>query len=193
MAYRKTETIIATQDAMRRAIVYATRDVIALRGVEAVTVDAVAKLARCSVGLLYKHFANKDELIAAATAWQLADDLAAMREASIGADGIEALARALAAFYNRLKRPRMVKAMLDQPLYRDGVRDELSRLIKGVSALPQEEQKMAADAMLGALHGIFRASDGILQTNRAAAFALRIAGVSSGAANKALSRYSIAE
>ncbi len=190
MVYRETEATKANAAAKRAAIIGATIDIIARHGAEAVTVDLVAERVKGSVGMLYRYFPDKNEMIAAATARLLMADIMAMREATDGIDGVGALARGIIVLYSRMDRPRLVRAMLDRPQYREGIRDELAGLLRAASDMPARERRAAADAMLGALYGIYRASGGgTLQAKTAAMFALRCAGLSDVLARKAIEKF----
>ena len=191
MAYRKTEKVLANLEARRNSILASAIDVIAKSGMEGLTTDAVAARAAVAVGLIYKYYPDKTELIAAVFAHLLARDLAAMRDAAIvEKTPLPALAAAIAVFFARLDNAHLVRAMASAPVYQLGVRVELERLIRATDMdLTPKARTLAAAGALGALYGFFAVSDG--SKNRAPAailFALRGIGVSDAVARKVVAR-----
>lgn len=196
MVYRKTEAVLASLEAKRQGIIDSTIAIIARYGVEAVTVDLVAERAKGSVGMLYKYFPDKTEIIAAAVDLLLQRDLEAMRAAEAEASGADAMRyiSALMVFYTRMEKPRLVRALFETPAYREAVRDEIARIIPYVSDMKPKERGMAANAVLGVLYGVFQASgSGVVSARSAVLFALRCVGLSDGVARRSLDRYSLQE
>jgi AcrR family transcriptional regulator len=194
MAYRKTEKVLAALEARRSSILASAIDVIAKSGMESLTTDAVASRAAIGVGLIYKYYPDKTELVAAVVAHLLARDLAAMRSAADGEkDALQALAAAIAAFFARLDNAHLVRAMTGAPVYQLGIRVELERLIRATNLdLTAKGRTLAAAGALGALYGFFGVSDG--SKNRAPAavlFALRGIGVSGAVARKVLDHFPV--
>ena len=72
---------------VRAAIIAAATALFAEVGFEATTMGAVAERAGSSIGNVYKHFANKDELFAAVLPETFAADLRRMTRARIKAVG----------------------------------------------------------------------------------------------------------
>jgi AcrR family transcriptional regulator len=108
----------------REALVAAAAELLARHGIDAVGMDSVAARAKVSRPLVYKHFANRDELLAEVYRQQAAQLDAAIVEAVEGAEGFEAKVRA------------MIRAMLEavtshgpifNPLARGGFRGESFR------------------------------------------------------------------
>jgi AcrR family transcriptional regulator len=173
MVYRKTEERLSLEAARKKAVIFTAVNLIARRGIDATGMDEIAERVGIAVGVLYKDFASRDEIIAAATANVLEGDLGAMRAAVADETGVPAFALALAAFYGRQRKPRLVRAMFEQPVYKGGIRDELARLLKGIIGRPGE-RTITADAVLGAMYGIFQASGSV---ECAVTFGLRCAGI----------------
>lgn len=156
MAYRKTDAVLATEAERRQEIIKAALDVMA-DGDEP-QLHIVAARAGYANGTMYKYFPDKGELMNAAAGSVLAADLAAMREAaSRERFPINALAKALAVFYRRLARPRLVRALAEMPAYRNGIRRELAGLIGKAADVEGAEAKLLAAASLGALYGVWEA------------------------------------
>ena len=153
MAYTKTEKVLADIESRRTKIIATTIDIIARNGIDVVTTNLVAAEAGVSVGLLYKHFPDKNEMLAAIASQLLERDLAAMSEAAAAEKGsAAALVASLLVFYSRLQKPRLVKAMGEQPVYRTGMRNAFEKLIRAAQVLgTPKEITLAAAATLGAL------------------------------------------
>lgn len=182
MVYRKTENVLANAEAKRDAIVSATIRIIAQHGIETVETNGVAEEAGVSVGLLYKYFGNKDEILAAVTSTLLNADLAAMRQAG-------SLAKAIMVFYARMQvSPALVRAMQGRAAYRQGITGIIANYIKEVFDMTPKERAMAAAAALGALYGIFPVCG---RSDVAALYALRCIGMTETLANRAIERYSL--
>lgn len=143
MAYRKTEKVLAQLEAKRAGIIAAALDVIEKGGLEALVLDNVAARAEIAVGLIYRYFPDKTELLAAAVAQLLARDLAAMREAGTLEKGISFLITRLRLGY------RLMSTIGQQPAYREGIRTELARLIRATE--PAESAALLAAAAYGAI------------------------------------------
>lgn len=117
MAYRRTPRVQARLDATRDALVTAAVGRVADGGWAAVTVTDVARDAQVATGTVYRHFDDKDALLAAAFR------RAAGRELQVVADAadsdvppIERLAAALRVFAERaLKGRRLAYALLAEP------------------------------------------------------------------------------
>ncbi len=187
MVYRKTEKVLAGLEAVRNAIVASAIDIIRKSGPAALTMEAVKDRAQCSTGALYSRFGDLDELMAVVTSTMLERDVATIR-ALPSRDHVRALAGAVLVLYARLQAPNLLRALVDQPAYRLGVRAELERLIKaaGVEATPKDRSIAAAGA-LGAIAGLIDVCDG--SASRAPAvllFVLRGIGLSEIAARKAV-------
>lgn len=188
MAYRKTEKVLANLEARRNSILASAIDVIARSGMEGLTTDAVATRAEIGVGLIYKYYADRTELVAAVFAKLLARDLETMR-ARPEKDPLRALAVAIAVFYSVTQLP-LARACGANPVYRKGIRDELSRLIRAaVDTLDPVEVKLAAAATLGAIYG-FADAQGRAEklASTAVLFALRGIGVPDALARKTVAR-----
>lgn len=190
MAYRKTEKVLAQIEARRNSIIASAIDVIIRVGMDGLTTDLVAVRAGVAAGLIYKYFADKNELLAAVVAQLLARDVAAMRErASAEKDPLNALAAAIAVFLTRLTYLRLIQAVSADPIYDKGIRDELERLIRPVVECSPKEVKLAARATLGVIFGM-AAAHGREQERASAAilYALRGIGVPAPIARKAVAR-----
>lgn len=160
MAYRKTEKVLAQLEAKRNSFIAAAIDVIAKSGMEGLTTDAVAARADVADGLLYKYFPDKTELLAAVVHHVLARDLAAMRGAIGNSSPHDALETSLALLFTRASSNYRVMAAISQmPVYREGMRRELARLIRATGA---ETPPLLAAIAYGALFeaaGSYRPKD----------------------------------
>lgn len=191
MAYRKTEKVLASIEARRASILAAAIDIIAKSGMDAMTTDAIAARAEVAVGLIYKYFPDKTELLAQVVAQLLRRDLEAIRAASEGKRPMDALATALAVFYTGFRRPHLVHALGQELNYRSGIQREFSRLIAPV--YPEAGRygvSIAAAAALGALYGAFEVKAGSKDERapEAVLFALRGIGIADGVARRAIER-----
>lgn len=142
MAYRKTEKVLAHLEARRAGIIAAAIDVIAKSGMEGLTTDAIAERGAIAVGLIYKYFPDKTELLAAVVAQLLARDLAAVKECGTLSDAIP-------VFFNRIcSNYRLMSAIGQVPAYREGIRREFARLIRATGT---ESPTILAAAVYGAI------------------------------------------
>jgi len=190
MAYRKTALVHAKSKAMREAIVAATIDTIARAGADKLSTDAVAKRASVAAGSLYTHFADKTEMIAAATAQVLAEDIAAMRESESFAPGPFDLVQAIMVLYARFESPHLAKAMLAAPAYREGIRDELAGILKRAVDIPLRERKTAAMVILAVIHVLYESfGAGAKGAQAAVGYSLRAIDIPNAAIIRALDRY----
>lgn len=142
MAYHKTEKVLAEIGARRSLIVAAAIDTISRGGIDALTTSAISDRSKQSVGLIYKHFPDMDELRAHVFAQLLARDVELIQEAENLQAGIRAWARHLSS------DARLTAALAAQPSYRDGIRRELAKLIKATGA---EQPALLAAVVCGAV------------------------------------------
>jgi AcrR family transcriptional regulator len=169
--YDRTEQIEAASAARRTMMFAAAIAVIKRYGMEALGVDTIAERGKFSVGVIYKEFPDIDELRAAVIGHLLARDLAAMR----GAAEVEnnphvALVAALTALFNQFDNTRITTAAIGSPIYREGIRAELERLLKAATNLPPKARATAAAGAMGALYGLHDVGDAT--RNRASAAVL---------------------
>lgn len=177
MAYRETPKVKAALAAKREAILEATLAAIGDGNAGNNIVGHVASRVGVSVGSVYHHFADVEELLTRAMGHALAGDLAAMREAaSRERFPLNALARATAVFYRRQRRPRLARYLAADPHYVRGIRPEFEKLI--AAALDAPDSRVMAAACLGAIYGV-RAVAGNTDAGAVAAVAvvLRALGV----------------
>jgi AcrR family transcriptional regulator len=152
MAYRKTEKVLAQMAAKREAIIATAIALVKTSGMDDVTVDNVAGQAGVAVGLIYKYFPDMTELRAIVIARLLDLDMEAMRErAAERTTALQGLASAIAVFYSRRKNERLHRALMESPIYRDGVRRTLERLM----AAAGYGDAFTAAAALGAIYAVF--------------------------------------
>jgi AcrR family transcriptional regulator len=183
MAFRKTEAVLAAQQARKQAMIDAAIEVIARGGIDALTTQAVADRVEVSIGTVYNFFADGSDLLAAAIVQLARADINAMRNAAkLELRPINALAAALTVFYSRQERRRLVEAMSTMSSYRDAIIDEIARLLEEV--VPQGRQ-IAAAGVLGALYGIHGFRSGA-QDRASAAVAFALLGI--GVPAKAVER-----
>lgn len=191
MAYRKTEKVQAQLEAKRSLIVACAVDVVAKSG-DGALVEATAARAGVSAGLLYRYFADRDELFAAVVAYVQARDIAEMRQsAEIETTPLTALAFAVAALYRQFDSAHMVRTMAAAPSYRLAIRAELERLMRlaDLGTGPKDRALIAA-AVMGVLFGIFEADEAGTRNRAPTAllFVLRGIGLSDNQARKILAR-----
>lgn len=142
MAYHKTEKVLAEIGARKALIVAAAIDTISKHGIDALTTNEIATRSKQSVGLIYKHFPDMEELRAYVFAQLLARDVELIQQAESLQDGIRTWARRLAS------DARLTAALAAQPSYRDGVKRELAKLIKATGA---EQPALLAAVVCGAV------------------------------------------
>lgn len=168
MVYRKTEKVLAHLEARRAGIIAAAIDVIAKSGMEGLTTDAVADRAAIGVGLIYKYFPDKTELVAAVVAQLLARDLAAIREAIGTRKRAEALDTGIRTYINRVvSNYALVIQIATAPAYRDGIKREFRALIQsaGISGRPFILDAVVAGAIWEAAGSIGpKGEDGLTAT-----------------------------
>lgn len=183
MAYAKTEKVLAGINARRSALIASAIDIITRNGVETLTSDAVVEHAGLSIGLFYKHFPDKVELIAAIVAQRLERDLALLRDAAAAEKGPgAALVAALLVFYASLSKPRLTRMLAEQPTYRLAIRAAIERMIRAAEIC--DGPKGITLAAAGALGVLFALADlgGPPKKNaqEAVLFALRGIGLQDG-------------
>lgn len=156
MAYRKTEKVLAGIAARRAALIAAAIDVIARDGLEGLTTDAIAERAELAVGLIYKYFPDKTELLAEVVQQLLERDLKALRAAVIDySTPVDRLNVALTFIGNRMtKSYRLMSAIGQQPGYSEPMRAELAKLIRATEAA--DSPAVLAAAAYGALIEVAR-------------------------------------
>lgn len=198
MAYRRTELVLATREGWRTKIIAAAIDVIKRSGIENLKLPALVERGGFAKGLLYNYFPDIEELRAAVIAHLLDRDLTAMREAAESEKGLYALAAALTILFSRWGHTRLATAAIGSPIYREGVRTELARLIKEAPVfgdLTPKGRTIAAAGAMGALYGLHDVGEGVGRNRPQAAvlFALKGIGLGDAAAQRAAERrYSLA-
>lgn len=128
MAYVKSEKVLAEIEGRKALIVAAAIDIIKRDGIEATTSAVISEASGLSVGLIYKHFPDIEELRAHVLALLLARDLELLRAAGSLPEGIRAWAKHMA------RDARMTAACAANAVYREGVKRELAKLIKATGA-----------------------------------------------------------
>lgn len=135
MAYRETEKVIASREAKRSLIIASAIDIIAKHGIEALNTGSVAERAGMALGVIYKHFPDKNEVLAAVVAQRLALDLAAIREAARDEKPVAAFENGIWAWMTRLAgNYRLMSAIAAEEAYRASMRGELAKMIKATGA-----------------------------------------------------------
>jgi len=169
MAYRKTEKILAGIEARKASILAAAIDLITRHGMEGFTTDAIAERAEVAVGLIYKYFPDKTEVLAAVVAQLLARDLATIREAGSLAGGIRAWAQRVAANH------RLMATIGAVPAYRAGIRAELAKMIRAAGGeSPAILAAVAYGAILEAAGSLRPRDEATLTTALLKAMGLRV-------------------
>jgi AcrR family transcriptional regulator len=108
----------------RTALIEAAAALVVEGGVEAVSMDSVASRADVSRPLVYKHFSNRHELLAAVYRRQIEAVYAVVGDAIERADGFEAKFRAMV---HTVLETAVVYGPIFTPLVRAGVRDTAYR------------------------------------------------------------------
>lgn len=149
MSWRETEKVIATREAKRNLIIASAIDIIAKDGIDALNTNSVAERAGVAMGVYYKHFLDKNEVLAAVVAQLLARDLAAIRDAVAGERPVVAFENGIRCWMGRLSgNYRLMSTIAAQEAYRAGMRVELAKLIKATGAA--DSPAMLAGAVYGA-------------------------------------------
>jgi AcrR family transcriptional regulator len=166
MPYRRTENVVRHLAEREQAILAAATSIAAEGGMSAVQIAAVATRAGIAAGTVYRYFPSKADLIAELVAAVAARELAAMRLAADAAPGpLSALAACIATFAARaLYARRLTWAVTGEPVepqidalridFRQSLAAELEARIKAAIAgghLPEQDARIAAPAMIGAL------------------------------------------
>ena len=166
MPYRRTESVIRRLAAREQAILNAGLALAAEGGLHAVQVAAVADRANIAAGTVYRYFPSKTDLVAEVIAAVAARELTAMRKAADAAPGpLSALAAAIATFAARaLAGRKLAWAVLAEPVepeldalrldFRQSLAAELESRIRAATSralLPEQDVRMAAPALIGAL------------------------------------------
>lgn len=166
MAYRPTARTEAARVAQRERLLEAARGLLAEGGYAATGVAAVAERAGVATGSVYRHFASRQELLAAVFAHVAGHELTAVRDAVHARSGAAEQLRALVEVFSRraLRSPRTAWALLAEPVdplvqierlaYRHGYL-ALAReaVAAGVAAgeLPAQDPSLSAAAVVGAI------------------------------------------
>ncbi len=165
MAYRRTPRIQARLDATRDALVTAAVGRVADGGWAAATVTGVARDAQVATGTVYRHFDDKDALLAAAFRRAAGRELQVVADAADGDDPpIARLAAALRVFAERaLAGRRLAYALLAEPAgtaveaerltYRRGYRERFAAVLAdGIAdgSIAPHDVEVVAAALVGA-------------------------------------------
>ena len=166
MAYRPTARTEATRIAQRERLLEAARGLLAEGGYAATGVVAVAERAGVATGSVYRHFASRQELLAAVFQHVAGHELDAVREAVHTRTGAAERLRALVEVFSRraLRAPRTAWALLAEPVdplvqierlaYRRGYLGLAAEAIAaGVDSgeLPAQDPSLSAAAVVGAI------------------------------------------
>ena len=170
MVYRKTEATLAAQQKDKDRIVAAAIAVIAARGIDNSDLAMIAKRAHVSSALIYKHFADRNDLLAAAIERLRARDSVALH--LIDPDDPDALSRAVTVIYGRMWSPWLNAFAFGSLIYRVAIREALERILAASGLYGPKGAKIASAAIIGALRGIADASE---QPAREQSEALRVA------------------
>lgn len=187
MAYRKTPEIEAEIARRKDRIIAATIAIVASRGMDALTTQAIATRARLSQGVIFKYFADKTEVIAAAVERLRSRDLALIRANAKGSGPAESLAGAIAVIYSRMASPALNTITFASSVYRTAIREEMEGLLLASGVHGQRSARIASAAILGAVRGIAEASE---NTPRDRGDAVRLALVLAGFSLGRAERYS---
>lgn len=154
MVYRKTPEIKAHLKSQRDLIIEAATAVVAKGRRDRILALTVEK-ANISMGTVYQHFADVEEMWNAVVATALARDLASIREAASRGDqnAADVLSRAIMAFYERLAEPRLARELATVPAYRRGIRGAFEPFLEAMG-LPPRARELRAGAIFGALYGL---------------------------------------
>lgn len=144
MAYVKSEKTLAEIEGRKGTIVAAAIDALKSDGHDAVTSAEVSERSGLSVGLIYKHFPDIEELRAHVFAILLARDIEVLQAHDALPDALRAWAKHMA------KEPRLSQACSNSDVYREGIRRELVRMIK-VSAPECGWPTISAGVVAGAV------------------------------------------
>lgn len=127
MAYRKTEKVVADIEGRKTALTNAALDIVAKHGIVGFSTELVAARAKVSVGLVYRHFADKTELLAATTAQVLQTHVAFLRA--------DTLSTGLRAWLKLLTQNYQLMVMIGTiPAYREGIKAELAKQLRAAGA-----------------------------------------------------------
>lgn len=126
MAYRKTEEMLDAMEKRKLAMFRATYHLLAQDGRITSTL-AVARRAKLSEALIFKYFADKNELLAAAVAPLVANDVELLRSYDL-ADGLRAWAKELASNY------ALMSVVGTMESYKVAIKSELRRLLREAGA-----------------------------------------------------------
>lgn len=141
MAYRKTDAVLAEIEGRKTKIVQAAITIISSKGAAALTSDKVASKAKLSVGLIYKHFPDMDELRAHVFAQFLARDLDVLQSQPL-VEGLRAWTKLLSA------NAHLAGALANDFGYRDGIKRELAKQLR---AAGHDYPTTLAAALCGAI------------------------------------------
>ncbi|MFN8095370.1 MAG: TetR/AcrR family transcriptional regulator [Vicinamibacteria bacterium] len=120
-----TERREREKEEIRRKILDAARELFTTEGYERVTMRKVADAIEYSATTIYHHFEDKDDLVRALCLADFAELLAAMQDAPMPADPIEAirqLGRAYVAF--AVRNPNQYRFMFMTPVAKEDVQEE---------------------------------------------------------------------
>jgi len=169
MAYRRTAQVQARLDATRDRIIDAAVRLVASGGWAAASVAAVAREAGVATGTVYRHLADKDDLLAAAFRRAASHELTVVTDAAQPndhhLDAASSIEVALRVFAERaLRGRRLAYALLAEPAgpaveaerltYRAGYRALFRELLdRGVAAgaLHDHDTEVVAAVLVGAM------------------------------------------
>jgi AcrR family transcriptional regulator len=154
-------------------ILEAAQLLLAERGLD-IEVDEVAERAGVGVGTLYRHFANRDDLVRSIVAQTLASLWDRLQAAAVIEDPAEALRQITLAcaiddsFFAVLQDPRSAKLLDDVKAKSCISAGELNNLVAGIlgrgiqvgAFRPDIDPQIAAAAILGSIGGVFKMLSG---------------------------------
>jgi AcrR family transcriptional regulator len=168
--YRRTAAVQARLAASREALLAAAVTLVAEAGYQGCSVTAVAARAGVATGSVYRHFANKAELVTEVFRVSAGREVAAVHAAveqvaAAGGSAAEQVAGLIDTFSRRaLRSPRLAYALLAEPVdpavdaqrlvFRRAFRDVLARVIAAGTAtgeLPAQQPELTAAAVVGAV------------------------------------------
>ncbi|MEE2033930.1 TetR/AcrR family transcriptional regulator [Rhodococcus chondri] len=165
MAYRRTPAVQQRLDAQRQAIAAAAVALLTERGYQGLSISAVAERAGIATGSLYRHYADKSELMVSIFRDLCGREVDAVTSAAANGTAATRVGAVVETFaYRALRNPTLAYALLAEPVDAalDAERLVLRRAFAGAFAdairygittgeFPPQDADLAAAALVGAV------------------------------------------
>lgn len=165
MAYRRTPAIQERLDAQREAIAEAAVALLTESGYRGLSIAAVAERAGVATGSVYRHYADKSDLMVRIFREQCGREVSAVAEAAETGTAVERLTRIVETFaFRALSNPTLAYSLLAEPVdaavdaerlvFRRAFADTIAATVRhGIAGgeFAEQDPELVAAALVGAV------------------------------------------